>query len=456
MRTSPRRSEARTTRCLVLRAGALAASGLVALSVTGPAPAGAATSCDRVASPTGSDAAAGSLASPYRSAAKLAGSLAPGQTGCFRAGTYSFGTLSLQTAQVTLAPYGGEHATLAGHLKLLPGAHHSVIEGLTLDASSSSSDNQSGPKVYASNVVLRDNEITNRHTGICIVVGAYYSDPAPADVLIERNRIHDCGALPATNFHHGIYLSEARHTVIRDNWIYDNADRGIQQYPAVTGTVITGNVIAGNGDGVNFSGTGSKVTKDSTVWGNVVVDSKRGYNAYSGGDGPDGTNNLFSSNCVHALGGGTGIEPRARSFDAEANLVAAPQFVNAAADDFRLQPGSQCLAKYSGTMSGPGAGTPPATGPKVRLKASRRSVRKGHRVKLRGDLPALDASAQRVTIQRRLHGRWHRVGQTRVRPNQRFAERVRVRGRRVSKYRALVPGVGHSRVVRVRVRPRHR
>ena len=451
----PRSTEARAPRGLPLRGAAMAASGLFALLAAGPSPAGAATSCHRVASPAGSDAAAGTLESPYRSAAKLVGSLAPGQTGCFRAGTYSFGTLSLGTAQVTLAPYGAERATLAGHLKLLPGAHHSVIEGLTLDASSSP-DNQSGPKIYASNVVLRDNEITNRHTGICIIVGAYYSDPAPGDILIERNRIHDCGVLPATNYHHGIYLSEARGVVIRDNWIYDNADRGIQQYPDVTGTVITGNVIAGNGDGVNFSGSGSEVTRNATVWGNVVVDSRLGYNAYSGGDGPNGTNNYFSSNCVHALGGGTGIEPRARSFNASANLLAAPQFVNAAADDYRLQPGSQCLAKYSGTMSGPGAGTPPVTGRQVRLKVNRRSVRGGRRVKLRGSVKVADSGAQQVAIQRRIHGGWHRVGTTRIRPNQRFAKRLRVRGRRVSKYRALVPGVGHSRVVRVRVRDRRR
>ena len=45
-------------------------------------------SCDKVAAPSGSDSAAGTAASPYRTAQKLADSLAPGQTGCLRAGLY--------------------------------------------------------------------------------------------------------------------------------------------------------------------------------------------------------------------------------------------------------------------------------------------------------------------------------------------------------------------------------
>ena len=42
--------------------------------------------------------------------------------------------------------------------------------------------------------------------------------------------------------------------MIRDNWIYDNADRGVQLYPDADGTVVTGNVIDGNGEGVIFGG----------------------------------------------------------------------------------------------------------------------------------------------------------------------------------------------------------
>jgi hypothetical protein len=447
------------------------------LAAASSAPAQAATSCDRVASPSGSDSGAGTLESPYLTASKLAGSLAPGETGCFRAGTYSFGTLTLTTAQVTLAPYGSEAVTLAGHLKIMPGAANSVIEGMTLDASSSP-DNTMGPKIYASGVVLRDNEITNRHSEICVIVGSYYSEPAPVGVVIERNRIHDCGALPATNLDHGIYIAEARSTIVRDNWIYDNADRGIQQYPDVKGSVITGNVIASNGQGVNFSGAGSLVTTDATVAGNVVVDSKIGDNAYSGGSGPNGTNNLFRDNCVHSLSGGSGIESSPRSFTASNNLVANPDFVAAAADDYRLQASSACLAKYTGTMSGAGSDatamvpetstagassaegqttvSPPDTDPKsgrVKLAVNRRSVRRGRQIRLRGNVPVgLESSHRRVVIERRKGGEWRRAAGTPVRSNQRFSASVSASNSPVLKLRAVVARAAHSRVIRVRVR----
>jgi hypothetical protein len=332
-------------------------AGLLLVAL-GSGPASAAYDCDRVASPSGSDLGAGTLSSPYRTATKLAASLSPGQTGCLRAGTYSFATLTLDTAGITLAPYDSEAVTLAGHIKALPGSANSTIEGMTLNGSSSS-DSQIGPKIYASGFTLRGNEITNDHTEICVLVTSYYSTPAPEGVLIERNRIHDCGALPSTNMDHGIYISAARNPIVRDNWIYSNADRGIQQYPDVHGAQITGNVIAANGDGVNFSGTGPTVTTDAVVAGNLVVDSKLGYNAYSGGDGPDGTNNFFRDNCVHTVSGsGSGIESNARSFTASSNLVASPGFVDPAARDYRLRPDSPCLAKYTGTMSLPGSSTP--------------------------------------------------------------------------------------------------
>ena len=47
-----------------------------------------AVSCTKVASTTGSDSAAGTAASPYRTVDRLADSLQPGQTGCLRAGTF--------------------------------------------------------------------------------------------------------------------------------------------------------------------------------------------------------------------------------------------------------------------------------------------------------------------------------------------------------------------------------
>jgi Right handed beta helix region len=417
----------------------------------GPSPAVAATTCDRVAAPNGSDAGAGTLASPFATATKLADALAPGQTGCFRAGTYSFSTLSLDTPGITLAPSGSEAVTLAGHIKALPGAANSVIEGMTLNGSSSS-ESQIGPKIYASGFTLRANEITNDHTDICVLVGSYYSQPAPEGVVIERNRIHDCGALPSTNMDHGIYLSAARNPIVRDNWIYANADRGVQQYPDVHGAQITGNVIAANGEGVNFSGTGAQVTSDANVSGNIVVGSRLGYNAYSGGDGPDGANNFFRDNCVQGISGGGGIEPSARSFSAADNLVAAPGFVNPAAGDYRLRSDSPCLAKYTGTMSldrvDPSSGRRSG---RLKLKASRRA-QPGGWVRLRGRVPAGLAQRPKVVIERLRDGDWHAVRAVRVHGDLRFKQRLRACRAQVLVLRAAVADSNHSRTVRVFVR----
>jgi Divergent InlB B-repeat domain/Right handed beta helix region len=351
-------TEAQPTRTRIAALAAIViGAGLFASVLASAERAAAASNCARVAAPSGSDTGAGTVESPFATPQRLVDSLAPGQTGCFRAGTYSFATLTLETAGITLAPYDSEAVTLAGAIKALPGAANSVIEGMTLNGSSST-DSKIGPKIYASGFTLRGNEVTNDHTEICVLVTSYYDAAPPRGVLIERNRIHDCGALPSTNMDHGIYLSAAVNPIVRDNWIYSNADRGIQQYPDAHGAQITGNVIAANGYGVNFSGTGSEVTSDATVAGNIVVDSSLGYNAYSGGDGPDGTNNFFRDNCVHAASGASGIESNARSFSAAGNLTATPGFVNPAAGDYRLRSDSPCLAKYTGTMSLPGSSMP--------------------------------------------------------------------------------------------------
>jgi nitrous oxidase accessory protein NosD len=325
-------------------------------------PPGAATACERFASPSGSDGAAGTLESPFATAKKLVGSLESGQAGCFRAGTYSFSTLEVNTPSITLAPYGTDAVTLRGDIKVLRGAAGAVIEGMKLDGAGGS--NQIGPRIYADRVVLRDNEITNQHTGICVMLGQYYSNPAPRGVVIERNRIHDCGRLPATNHDHGIYLSEARETIIRDNWIYSNADRGVQQYPDTQGSLITGNVIDSNGQGVNFSGSDEgSCSNHNVVEGNVITNSELRWNAYSGSQGPACSGNLVRSNCVFASNPGYsedgGIEPDSRSFNDSDNIIADPGFEAPAQGDYRLAAESPCLAKYTGTMSGAGAPRPP-------------------------------------------------------------------------------------------------
>ncbi len=340
----------RTTR---LSVALVLASSLVILAAGSPAAAGA--SCDRFAAPSGSDGGSGSLLTPYRTPEKLADSLSRGQTGCFRAGTYRFSELAVDRANITLAPYESEAVTLRGSIKVRPSGRGSTIRGMKLDGRGGESP--IGPRIYANRFVLSGNEITNGHTSICVQISRYYSGPAPRRVVIKRNRIHDCGELPSNNKNHGIYVSEAKNTVIRDNWIYDNADRGIQLYHDADRSRVTGNVIYHNGDGMVINGEGSSVSEHNVIKGNIIARSYRGYNVYSGDNGPVGRHNVLRKNCVWAGKGGSpyhrrgGVMAPARNYKARRNVVARPRFANAKSGNLRLKGGGRCVARYRGTMS---------------------------------------------------------------------------------------------------------
>ena len=324
---------------------------------SGSAGSGGPASCDRFAALSGSDGGSGSRSHPFRTPQKLARSLGFGQTGCFRGGIYRFSETEITKPRITLRPYASERVTLRGAIKVKPSGHHSTIRGMKLNGSG-----EIGPRIYASGVVLRGNEITNDHTEICVQIARWYSDPPPRGVVIMRNRIHDCGELPSTNKDHGIYLAEARGTIVQDNWIYDNADRGIQLYHDADGSRISGNVIVRNGDGMVVNGSGSTVSERNVIQGNVIAGSYRGYNVYSGDSGPEGDGNFLRDNCVWAGNAESpydemgGVMTPARNYTASRNLVAIPLFVDAANDNYRLQGASRCLAKYTGTMSKPAGG----------------------------------------------------------------------------------------------------
>jgi parallel beta-helix repeat protein len=322
--------------------------------------AGSEARCDRFAAPGGSDRNPGTRSLPYRTPQKLANSLGDGRTGCLRGGTYRFSEMVLTRPRITLRPYSSNLVRLRGAIKLKPSARGSTIRGMTLNGRVGESS--IGPKIYADHVTLRGNAITNWHTSTCVHVSRFYDRPAPRGVVIKRNLIHHCGELPSTNKNHGIYVSEAKDTVIRDNWIYDNADRGIQLYPNADDSKVVGNVIAGNGDGMVISGSGSNVADRNAITGNIIAGSYRGYNVYSGDSGPVGRGNLVQDNCVWARNAESpydemgGVMTPARNYAASGNLIAPPRFVNPANDNFRIHAGSQCRAKYMGTMATPTGG----------------------------------------------------------------------------------------------------
>jgi hypothetical protein len=317
----------------------------------------AATSCDKFAAPTGVDTAAGTVGSPYRTAARLVGSLQPGQTGCLRAGLYEQNVAIERGggagAPITLSSYPGERATLRGRLRVKDTADHLIVEELDLDGRHPG-DTLPSPSVYGNDVTFRGNDVTNHHTGICFLLGSNDYGRA-VRVTIERNRIHDCGVLPAQNHHHGIYIEHADTTHVVDNWIYDNADRGVQMFPDSQRAYVARNVIDGNGQGVSYA----RVSANNVVEHNVVSNSVLRWNIEDWE--LTGTGNVARQNCVwttrtgsYAREGGIMVS---RDFTAADNLIADPRFVNRVAKDFRLAAGSPCAVLLAG------GGTPPPPAP---------------------------------------------------------------------------------------------
>jgi len=192
---------------LVLAAAATA-FGVSALGF-GASPGAATVSCDRYATATGSDAAAGSAAAPFRTAQKLLDSLSADQTGCLASGTYSenlrvnHGGSPGSPIRLVSAP--GERATVVGRLYVPAGSNDVVLADLNLNGANAS--NLPSPTVDGDRVTLTGDDITDAHTGICLDIGSLDWGTAH-DVVVDGNRIHDCGRLPygSTNHDHGVYV----------------------------------------------------------------------------------------------------------------------------------------------------------------------------------------------------------------------------------------------------------
>jgi parallel beta-helix repeat protein len=317
----------------------------VAAALAIASPAGASVKCKRVASPSGSDSAAGTVAKPFRSGQKLASSLRPGQTGCFRAGSYS-GPISVSVPKITLTSYPGERATLVGYLSVGATGSGATIKGLNIDGNGAVAT----PQISASNTTFTGNDVTNENTAICFTVGG--SGYRPQNTVIRNNNIHNCGVLPPSNLDHGIYIDDATGTIVRANWIHNNADFGVHIYPNGDNSLVTGNIIDSNGEGVIFAGAGGQTSDNNVVEYNIITDSQVRQNVESyWGSGPVGVGNVVRKNCIkgaldpiYATANGSGIMSPPVGFTLTSNLIADPRYVNQAAGNYRLQRNSPCAS----------------------------------------------------------------------------------------------------------------
>jgi parallel beta-helix repeat protein len=479
--------------CSVHRIAAAAGAAATAAVLAFAPAASADVTCTKVAAPGGSDASNGSLETPYATAQKLVNSLHAGDTGCLRAGNYSerlkISIGGTADAPVTLTSFPGERATVTGRFWIAQGADYVTVANLDLNGKNDKIE--PSPTVNANHSTFVDNDVTNDNTGICFLLGNGWG--SAGNTLIQHNRIHNCGLLPAANHDHGIYVEEATDTEIRDNLIYDNADRGVQLYPNAQRTHIAGNVIDGNGEGVIISGLDDHASRDTLVEDNVITNSNQRNNVESWFPGAVGTNNIVRDNCI-AGGvrddGDGGIAEQHQGFTVGSGNVLSknPKFVDRAGKDFRLQSDSPCAGIANGATGSNGARVtvaPPApstttqptsgsssstprhgnespapAGPAVKLTTK---TTRGGRVRLTGRVRAsrrralhsAGVTARRAVIQIRWAHAWFPVRSTRIIRGKRFRTSVRIpslmRGR-VLRLRASVPHVGHSHTVRVRTR----
>jgi parallel beta-helix repeat protein len=472
---------------------ALAPMAAAAALVFAPA-ASADVTCTQYAAPSGSDSAEGTLDAPYRTAQQLANSLNPGDVGCLRAGTYledvTVSKPGTADARVTLTSYPGERAKVIGRFWVSRTGDYSTISNLDLNGTPKRGTNDAddpSPTLNADNITFTGNDVTNDNSAICFLLGNAWG--AVHNTLIQGNRIHNCGDLPAENHAHGIYVEESTDARILNNLIYDNADRGVQLYPNAEGTLVRGNVIDGNGEGIIFSGDGGQTSNNNTVDDNIISNSNQRNNVeswYPDGN-PIGRGNVVRNNCI-----GGGVRDQGRGgissqwgFTVENNNVIGknPRFVNRAGKDFRLQADSPCKGIANGATGSSaarpnGAGsttTPPAnptpnppsnptpvtpapskSGPAVTLTTRRA---RGGRVRLsgrirRGTVRSAGAAPKKAVIQMRWDGAWFTLKSARLRGG-RFSSQLRIpavmRGRLLV-LRVVIPTVGKSSTVKVRAR----
>ena len=307
-----------------------------------------AAACNRAASVSGSDSQPGTVARPFRTIEKLAERLRPGQVGCLLGGTFEQDVFlrhgGATGRPITLMSAPGRRATIVGSFDVGPDANNVVIKNLRLEGRGGAS-----PQVNGDRVTFRGNEITNDHTGICVLLGAGFEDGygVARDIVIDHNHIHDCGRLPAAGHDHGIYVEGTENVRITNNVIYDNADYAVQLYPNAQRTYVARNIMDGNGGGVIFAGEkaggeyrNAYASSNNVVRNNVISNSREYHNVESSWGGPVGTGNVATRNCVWNGADGNISDPV--GFLASKNVVARPAFRNRAAGDFRLMHRSVC------------------------------------------------------------------------------------------------------------------
>jgi hypothetical protein len=343
---------------------------VVAFWVLSAPTAAASPQCTRFAAPDGSDQNDGGASTPFQTAQRLVDALSPGETGCLRAGSYGdaltgdvfddyvlrFPRAGTATEPIRIRSYPGERATLKGIVLVPPGANWVALSDVDVEGTAV----QNTVKVYAADVVIERNDITNWLRGrSCMLLGSNSGSPAVRTV-VRANRFHDCGSPLNGNKDHGIYVAGAVDGRIEDNVFVNSTGRSIQLFPNARGTRVAHNVIDGGPDtirgGIVIGGNETHVSDGNIVERNVIAHTADS-GVYANWGSVVGSDNVVRDNCLHAVGTaetvmGDGINP-------SGNLFADPLFADRSARDHRLAHDSPCLPLVGHDTAATVAGSAP-------------------------------------------------------------------------------------------------
>jgi Disaggregatase related len=281
---------------------------------------------------------------PGQNIAMFVAGLTQGEVGCLKSGRYA-GRIVFVTPGVTLQPAPDAAATCSPcEVEIRKTATSVTWDGVGLNATAYPFD-VIALHIYGDDALVENSNIQNGQD-ICVIVGSETFGVAHRTRIV-RNRIHNCGSNHVWN-EETIYLEATRDAVVRDNTLYDAADFELSMYDDVQGSVIEHNILDGarTQGGLVFGSTDvgqgyCSVNNANVVTANIISNN----HTYAAMDNPSdcayGQGNVVARNCTWNNRDGNFSRPL-KGFTASDNTNAPPGYVDRAAGDYHLLPGSAC------------------------------------------------------------------------------------------------------------------